>query len=101
MTQSQKAPFALEGDSKQAIGHITPQLSIKMLIHVFYLSQNSIVRYEQTKQAYNELENIQPDYLKNMLGKRKQTLSLVVYGDTGKLINYWSKIINLSDNKIL
>ena len=66
--------------------------------------------WTKTKQV-NEIERVQLGYLKHMLGVRKQTPTLAVYGETGRfplhirqltrLINYWIKLEKLPSNNML
>ena len=59
----------------------------------------------------NDLEKLQLGYLKNMLGVRKQTSALAVYSEKGRfplhaqqkvrMINYWTKLEKLPDDKLL
>ena len=59
----------------------------------------------------NDFEKIDLSYLKNMLGVRRQTPTLAIYGDTGhfplllkqqvQTLIYWARLIALPDNHIL
>lgn len=59
----------------------------------------------------DDIEKIQIGYLKNMLGIRRQTPTLAVYGETGRfplhvrqqvrMVNYWLKLKRLPDSCIL
>jgi exonuclease III len=111
VTQSQKALFALQCDTKQTLGYINPQLSFKMFDTYILpiLEYNAEIWYNN--KSVIEIERIQLGYLKNVLGVRKQTPTLTVYGETGrfplevrqkiKLFNFWIKLEKLSKKSIL
>ena len=110
-TQAQKALFAIQGDTKETLGHISPLLSIKMFDTYILpiLEYNSEIWANNT--PVKELEKIQLKYLKYILGVRKQTPSLAVYGETGRfplhirqqirMITYWAKLEKMPESNIL
>ena len=110
-TQAHKALFALQGDSKQALGKIDPMLSLRMFDTYILpiLEYNSEIW--TTEKSMPELENLQLGYLKNVLGVRKQTPSLAVYGETGRfplhvrqkirMVNYWIRLERAPDDSLL
>lgn len=111
VTQAQKAIFALQGDTKISLGYKTPQLSLKMFdTYILPILEYNSELWTKTKQV-NEIERVQLGYLKHMLGVRKQTPTLAVYGETGRfplhirqqlrMINYWLKLEKLPNDTIL
>ena len=110
-TQAHKALFALQGDSKQALGKIDPMLSLRMFDTYILpiLEYNSEIW--TSEKSMPELENLQLGYLKNILGVRKQTPSLAVYGETGRfplhvrqkirMVNYWIRLERAPDDSLL
>ena len=111
VTQAQKAIFALQGDTKNSLGYITPKLSVKMFdTYILPILEYNSELWSKTK-PINEIEKVQLGYLKHMLGVRKQTSTLAVYGETGRfplhvrqqmrVINYWLKLEKKSDDSII
>ena len=110
-TQAQKALFALQGDTKQSVGYITPTLAIKMFdTYILPILEYNCELWTNLKPIH-DIEKIQLGYLKNILGIRRQTPSLAVYGETGRfplhvrqqirMVNYWLKLKQLPVSSIL
>jgi len=111
VTQAQKALFALQGNTKQMLGYVTPLLSLKMFdTYILPILEYNCEIWGNNK-PIPELEKIQLGYLKTMLGVRKQTPSLAVYGETGRfplhvrqqtrMINYWVRLEKYPSSNIL
>jgi len=79
------------------------------------LNEDNYIEYNSeiwtTEKSMPELENLQLGYLKNILGVRKQTPSLAVYGETGRfplhvrqkirMVNYWIRLERAPDDSLL
>ena len=103
--------FTLQSDTKQALGHITPKLALKMFDTCILPVLEYNCELWSSHKPVNNLEKVQLGYLKNMLGVRRQTSSQAVYSETGRfplhvqqqfgIINYWIKLEKLPANNIL
>jgi len=82
--QAQKATHSLKDKIKNAVGYLTPKLSLKMFdTHILpILEYNSAIWFPLKE--INDLEKIQLKFLKNMLSVRYQTSTVAVLADTGR-----------------
>lgn len=111
VSQAQKALFTLSAKTKSALGYLPPSLALKMFDTYILpiLEFNSMIW--STNRNHSNIEKVQLGYLKNILGVRRQTPSLAVYAETGRLpllirqqintINYWARLRKLPENDIL
>ena len=111
INQANKAIFSLRCDTKHSLGYIPPKLALQMFdTYVLPIIEYNNILWSKIKQN-NDIERIQLSYLKSVLGVRKQTPSMAVYGETGRfplnvrlqvnLLKYWIRLETLPDNNIL
>ena len=83
-TQAQKATYALKENTRSTVGYLPPKLNMKMFdTHILpVLEYNSEIWFPQKE--INDLEKIQLNFLKNMLGVRSQTPTTAILADTGR-----------------
>ena len=79
-----KAIFAIQNYSSETLGKVTPRLALEtfnsQILPILLYCTELMYDGKQTQ----EIEQIQLKFLKRMLGVRRQTSSLAVYGDTGQ-----------------
>lgn len=101
-SQAQKGIHALKEKIKSTVGHLPPNLSLKMFdTHILPILEYNSEIWFQTKEI-DILERIQLKFLKNMLGVRNQTSTLAILADTGKFplmyrqqasaLKYWQRV---------
>ena len=83
-TQAQKAMHLLYDNIRKTVGHLSPPLILKMFdTHVLpILEYNNEIWFSSRK--IDSIEKIQLQFLKNMLGVRRQTPSIGILADTGR-----------------
>jgi hypothetical protein len=83
-TQAQRATHLLYDNIKKTAGYLSPVLSLKMFdTHVLpILEYNNELWFNDKK--IDVVEKIQMQYLKNMLGVRRQTPSIGILADCGR-----------------
>ena len=109
--QAKKALYAIKSYTTPSLGKLHQNLALKLFDSLIspILMYGSEILYNGREQ--NDFEKIHLSYLKNMLGVRKQTPTLAIYGDTGhfplllkqqvQTLKYWARLIALPDNHIL
>ena len=109
--QAKKALYAIKSYTTPSLGKLHPNLALKLFDSLIspILMYGSEILYNGREQ--NDFEKIHLSYLKNMLGVRRQTPTLAIYGDTGhfplllkqqvQTLKYWARLIALPDNHIL
>ena len=109
--QAKKALYAIKSYTTPSLGKLHPNLALKLFdsFKSPILMYGSEILYNGREQ--NDFEKIHLSYLKNMLGVRRQTPTLAIYGDTGhfplllkqqvQTLKYWARLIALPDNHIL
>ena len=81
--QANKALYAINSYTTPSLGKLHPNLALKLFDSLIspILMYGSEILCNGREQ--NDFEKIHLSYLKNMLGVRRQTPTLVIYGDTG------------------
>ena len=81
--QAKKALYAIKSYTTPSLGKLHPNLALKLFDSLIspILMYGSEILYNGREQT--DFEKIHLSYLKNMLGVRRQTPTLAIYGDTG------------------
>ena len=109
--KAKKALYAIKSYTTPSLCKLHPNLALKLFDSLIspILMYGSEILYNGREQ--NGFEKIHLSYLKNMLGVRRQTPTLALYGDTGhfplllkqqvQTLKYWARLRTLPDYHIL
>ncbi len=111
--RAQKAPFVLNAHVNNRINFLEPYIAFKMFdVHINPILQHGAEIWSKTKQVASiSIETLYLGYLKHVLWVKHSSCTPTIYVDCCRfsiiitqnfqMIQYWHRILNLSENHIL
>ena len=109
--KASKAIFAIQNYSSETLSKLTPRLALKTFNSLILPILLYCTELMYDGKQIQEIKQIQLTFLKRMLGGRRQTSSLAVYGDTGQfpikvlqqisVLKNWCHILSLPPESVV